>query len=408
MHSTMSTGQIPNLSGQDRERIRLHLQKLLQDRAFAHSHRGQAFLRYIVEESLADRAAQIKERNIGVDVFGRDENFNPQEESIVRVTAWEMRKRLQEAYRTDFGDGVRIELPVGSYCPLFRLESPGASVGHGVPAPAWFSTPPGISTSRRSHKPIYALASMVGVGTALFFLLAALCPRTPLDQLWQAFVVHKQPVLLILPAPQVLEMDRPDLLSSNANAKEIPIDAVSPANYYTGTGAGWGAARFAEQLASRRQQFIIRFGTDASLSDLAQFPAIIFGGQSSPLSEQETSNLRFRIVGKGDRAVIVDTRVKGAQWSNSRNELPSGKREGYALITILHSTDSGLPIMVDAGLGPAETRAGAEFLTNNLYLHQFTKLAPKDWPRKNCQIVLRDFAYGDFPGPPAVIAWYVW
>ena len=82
--------------------------------------------------------------------------------------------------------------------------------------------------------------------------------------------------------------------------------------------------------------------------------------------------------------------------------------EGYALITILHSTDSGLPLMVVAGLSPADTRAGAEFLTSNLYLQRFTKVAPKKWLRKNCQIVLQDFAYGDSPSRPNVVAWYVW
>ena len=408
MHVSKTTEQESNLSDQDRERIRLHLRKLLESRAFAHSHRSQAFLRYIVEEALAGRAAQIKERNVGVDVFGRNENFDPQEESIVRVGAWEVRKRLLHAYQADFGDGVRIEIPVGSYCPTFRLESSAAPVPRRIPAPAaWHFVIPGISAKIRDHQWLCLAASIFGVGTVLFFLLGVLRPRTPLDLLWQSFAMHKQPVLLALPEPRVWNMKYPELLFSN-HAKEIPIDAVSPVDSYTGAGAGWGAARFAEQLASRHQQFIIRFGKDVSFPDLAQSPTIIFGGQSSPLSVQMTSNLRYRLISESDKAVIADTRIKGAQWSNSGNKPLSGMHEGYALITILHSTDTGLPLMIVAGLGPADTRAGAEFLTNNSYLQELTKAAPKNWLKKNCQVVLQDVAYGDSPGRPNVVAWYVW
>jgi TolB-like protein/Flp pilus assembly protein TadD len=77
------------------------------------------FLRYVVEQTLAGRSGEIKEYVVGVEVFGRGNDFDPRLDSIVRVEARKVRTKLAEYYASAGArDPVSIELPKGSYAPL--------------------------------------------------------------------------------------------------------------------------------------------------------------------------------------------------------------------------------------------------------------------------------------------------
>ncbi|MBV9154970.1 MAG: tetratricopeptide repeat protein [Acidobacteriaceae bacterium] len=97
------------------------LQSVLSSPPFQRSGRLSAFLRFIAEERLSGREEGIKEYELGVRVFNRPEDYNPQTDPIVRVQARQLRYKLREYYETlGAGDRVRIELPKGSYLPFFR------------------------------------------------------------------------------------------------------------------------------------------------------------------------------------------------------------------------------------------------------------------------------------------------
>ncbi len=100
--------------------IRLQLQKILLDPIFSRSHILQRFLKFIVEETLADRTNCLKEYTIGVKVLDKPTDFNPQSTSIVRIHAVRLRKALENYYVNRGGkDEVRITLPAGHYFPVF-------------------------------------------------------------------------------------------------------------------------------------------------------------------------------------------------------------------------------------------------------------------------------------------------
>ena len=76
---------------------------------------------FIVEETLAGRGDRLKEYLVGVDVFGKDVNFDPRMDPIVRVQARRLRIRLASYYQDEgHSDQVIIELPKGGYAPVFR------------------------------------------------------------------------------------------------------------------------------------------------------------------------------------------------------------------------------------------------------------------------------------------------
>jgi hypothetical protein len=393
------------LSGEQYEKVRTHLEKMLVSAPFIHSQRSRSFLKYVVEEHLDGRCSQIKERNIAVDVFGKSENFDPQEESIVRVAAGDVRKRLSLAYQYDFGDGIQIELPVGSYCPHFNI----------VPLNLQPSADPPV-TLIPGQKPKYKyliwlsiLGSLAGLFVAAISF-ALLRIEQPINQVWNSFSGYKQPVLLVLPTPLVLEAKYPEKWSSAQSNQPLAFDEFKPrGGSYTGIGASLGAARFAEQLTKRNQQFTLRFGKNTSYPDIQQAPSILLGGSSSHIGMQMTSTLRFRVVDEPQTSQIVDSQDSTPHsWIIQKN-LPSGKeQEGYALITMIRKTDSGFPILIVAGLGPADTQAGVQFITDDDALRNFSRLGKTNWANRNFQIVLHEWIYEGFPDKSSIVSWNIW
>lgn len=95
------------------------LDRVLASRVFAHSARLGRFLRFGVESALAGRT-NVNEYSIGVDVFGRDESFDPRIDPIVRVDARRLRAKLREYYDGQGAeDPIEICLPLRTYIPVF-------------------------------------------------------------------------------------------------------------------------------------------------------------------------------------------------------------------------------------------------------------------------------------------------
>src|SRR5437867_8631491 len=105
------------------EQVREHLAALLRSNAFAHVDRLKRFLRYVVEETIAGRGENLKEYSIGVEVFDREASFDPRTDPIVRVQARRLRARLTRYYEEEGRhEQIRIELPKGSYAPVFHHQ----------------------------------------------------------------------------------------------------------------------------------------------------------------------------------------------------------------------------------------------------------------------------------------------
>ncbi len=105
------------------EALRHHLDELSKGTAFRGSHRSQQFLRYIVEKTLQGSVEHLKERTIGIELFQRSPSYDTGGDAIVRVTASDVRRRLQQHYGR-YGDAsrFRIHLHPGSYVPEIAYD----------------------------------------------------------------------------------------------------------------------------------------------------------------------------------------------------------------------------------------------------------------------------------------------
>jgi TolB-like protein/Flp pilus assembly protein TadD len=104
--------------------VRHHLREVTASHAFAGSKRTQDFLALIVGHALDGEFDSLRERMIGAEMFGRPVDYDTGSDSVVRVKATEVRKRLAQYYlERDSLPAVRIEIPTGSYVPRFVFES---------------------------------------------------------------------------------------------------------------------------------------------------------------------------------------------------------------------------------------------------------------------------------------------
>jgi adenylate cyclase len=101
------------------EEARAELHRVVGSHRFDASERNRRFLAYVVEEVLAGRSDRIKAYSIATAVFGRDDNFDPQIDPVVRMEARRLRRSLERFYLTDGSGSIKIELPKGGYVPLF-------------------------------------------------------------------------------------------------------------------------------------------------------------------------------------------------------------------------------------------------------------------------------------------------
>lgn len=101
------------------------LDRLLSSEHLRLSERNRKFITFVVKEAIAGRSERIKAYSIGVDVFGRGEDFDPNVDPIVRIEATRLRSAL-EAYYSGPGadDDIKIVMRPGSYIPIFEGLSP--------------------------------------------------------------------------------------------------------------------------------------------------------------------------------------------------------------------------------------------------------------------------------------------
>jgi len=133
------------------------LEKILSSPGFVRNDRLSKFLRFVVEQHLRGKAAELKESLLGIEVFGRTPGYDARQDSVVRTEAAKLRERLAQYYaREGVGDAVVIELPKGGYAPLCREpETPPAEI------------PPEIEGAPRARRTLPFGMAIVAVSLAI-------------------------------------------------------------------------------------------------------------------------------------------------------------------------------------------------------------------------------------------------
>ena len=138
---------------------RKELEIILESGLFAVSSNAAKLLRFVSERHFRNAAEPITEYDVAIHALGRRPDFDPQRDSIVRVEAHRVRKRLEEYYTHEgAGHAVKIVLSRGQYGPSFVHAEPAAPPPVADPRPG--------AARWRAHKWALLLAGLAAVGLA--------------------------------------------------------------------------------------------------------------------------------------------------------------------------------------------------------------------------------------------------
>jgi hypothetical protein len=395
-----------------REPVRRQLSSILASSAFRNSKRYCTLLTYLVERTLDGQASELKERNIGVDVFERPPDYSTATDHVVRSAAGEIRKRLAQYY-IEWGTTaeVRVDLPLGSYVPRFRLRCDELQeTANAMPAAVVNPEIDKVWPKPRSSVRWLALlaafsASVVTLGATLWVTHES--RTTALERFWAPVTAPPTPVLLCI-GRTLGPPARKGVAGQNPLAGS-PTDALRPP---MGTEDAIALARIAGALQAAGKAFrVLMTEHDTTFDDLRQGPAVLIGAINNAWVLRLTNALRFRFGGAAGDAepFIWDSETSSPRsWHSIRSAASGRMTRDYAIVARCRNPETGQIIVVAAGSHPWGTRAAGEFLINPVWLKDLEALAQKNGNRKNMQVVLATDIVQGATGPPSIVAAHFW
>jgi len=385
------------------ERIREELQRVLSSHEFRSSKRSQDFLRYVVENTLTGRSDMLKERTIGIDVFGRSTSYDPSDDATVRVKAGEVRKRLG-LYYSDQGahNPIRIELPSGTYIPEFRLVHGPAADPAGVA-----ETPPAdvpLRIEKRTSITVRrAVLSALVVLAAVALAWALVRPgRTLLDDFWAPVLKGAAPVFVCAAYVPVWNLD----LDPGAKGPGRPEDYVPLPDQFVGGGDLIATSRLTSMLTRLGRPYRLKVGNDVTFADMRSGPAILVG-YSYTRWKEISSQMRYFIDGLRRPIGILDNGNPTA-WMLPNLPRDRHTSEDFAIVSRVFHPDTHAMLVELAGITQYGTDAAGDLVTNPDLMAEALRGAPPDCRTKTLQFVLHVKVISGAPSSPRVVARYFW
>lgn len=425
----------------ERNLVREQLDKILSHSLFAQSKRYPGLLRFVVEQTLAGNADHLKERWIGIDVFGRAPDYDANADPVVRVTAGEIRKRLAQYYYDPEHTGeLRIELPTGGYIPQFvwpaapldndlYAEKAGtelAPLREDLADPA--NALPGYQfsphTTRFGHHysgttghlvaTVLMVVAALSVGLLAGYRFHSPRPQAPVDHtvqdFWQPVTAGDSTVTICLGEPAR------DTSDDNDWSKPIPHTVASEPLYVHLHLSGLFAladvitlTRVEVPLLAARKPFRVTAASEASFGELREGPVVLIGAFDNLWVMRLTRDLPFGFDSSNGTALIVDRSSKThTTWATDWDQPYEKLARDYAIIGRIRDPITGQPVILASGISEEGTEAAGELISNATDLKKLLQNAPPNWRSMNMEAVVETQVIDGHAGPPSVRAVKFW
>lgn len=343
----------------------------------------------MVERSLTGHTEPLKERTLGIEVFGREPDYDTNLDPVVRTTAVEIRKRIAQYYHEPGHEmEIRIDFPPGTYLPEFRMP----------PKPAVSSPVP--EAPKRSQ---VLIASLTVLAVALAAAIVMLWPKaapSALDQFWAPVFKSPVPVSLYIGGYPTEAVSGPVVSVMDLMRSERVAFADATA-----------LAKITSLLVVHKKRYRSRLQTSSQMEDLNDGPAILIGAFNNSWTLRLTDGLRFSFVNDREHHVesIRDSKdPQSIKWSHSVDIPYAALARDYAIVSRVEDPTTGKIVVTASGLAKFGTEAAGEFLTNSVYIQEISKSAPRGWDRMNMEIVISTDVVGRAAGPPHIVATHFW
>ena len=401
------------------ESVRAQTERVLADPVFQSSQRSSKMLRFIVDRTLNGRTDELKERIIGIEVFGRASDYDTANDPTVRVAAKEVRKRLEKYYSTpEHKQELRIDVPIRSYIAEFK-----PATGAGPDAQPVIATPDPLLLEPTSAllpvakaQPfrtwyVWAAAAVVLLTFAFWMVSRVWAPASPIDDFWAPIASGSGPVLICIGAPMQENPEPAGSSSPSPPAARQNPTLSSDEVVQVGTNDSNSASALAAFLRRRGKYSDIRpiLGTD--LPSLNSQPSVLYGRSLNEWAAMLGAGLHFRLY--SDSALhlkgIADSTSPGTRNWSLNSSLPDVDFDhDYALITRIKDQTTGRRWIGIAGLTGLGTVAANKILLDPTAMDNIAPSLPRGWVQKNLQIVLEVKLVHGNPGATRVLAAYSW
>jgi len=403
--------------------VREQLQRILKSPLFQTSRRYPSVLRYLVDQTLEESHEGLKERTIGVEVLGKDADYDTNQDPTVRVVAGEIRKRLLSYYgEPSHASEIRIELPIGSYTPKFNfVERSKVAETSALSGPSIVPRS-SISVHARRKWGLWGSGISASAITLIFAGYILMPIHTALDRFWDP-ILHGSPTVLLCVGQQTAWGSQPKLddpLSQSADSQPntaAEVNAENNMRRFFSTQPVFtlltmtSTTNIASFLRTRTDKETIRAASATNLEDLRQGPAILIGSFSNYWTIHVGEELRFRFRRNTEEGLnwIEDRQNPSKKdWAVKVSAPYTDVTKDYAIITRMRDTSTGQTIVAVGGVTAIGTVAASEFVTNSVGWDVVTRHAPKDWEHKNLQIVITLNVVNGNAGAPQVLDTYFW
>jgi hypothetical protein len=419
--------------------VRTVLAEILATSHFCNSKRYPAFLEYVVNAVLSGHGDELKERTIGIEVFGRRPDYDTNSDTVVRYTAGEVRKRLALYYgEAGHPTPIRIYLPVGSYVPELILtpKTPLESLGETVVLPELRSDDPITHEleSLRSQADLHTPEPVHLTSTPIPPVASVTSPPKRTRTQYVGFAVIIASVILLLTGDyllrrvsttsgdgdSVLAQFWDPLLTSPGTKLVCSGSVVFAPDRFSGVATATkdadysflsiqiaqSIAHLSGYLERHNASYSIKTSASTPLTELRERPVILVGGYNNDWSIRLLEPLRFHFSTDLADPAILDSQQPAKKWVRDRTR-NYGSADDYAIVARFTDSMTDGPVVVLAGLGRNGTEAATEFVTSPEFLKKYTSqhvLSRKE----NIEFVLQSRVVDGKTGAPSILAVYTW
>lgn len=440
-------GEVAIRSDPQEEAVRQELRRVLESDYFRSSPRSTQFLRFVVEHTLEGCQEQLKERLIGIEVFGRKPSYVTEADSVVRVRASDVRRRLSQYYANlpQLG-GCRIEIPPGSYIPQFLVCNRPAEKNGGAAEELATRETVAVAVTAAPVPTLHPPAGRSWLRYGVAALLVALFAMVPavyrfsaghrvqadgdanemqLEQFWQPALRDPKSVLICIGSPTTytytgsfqgaylreheIDPNREPQWTIDPQKGTIPGSVIIPVRaQYVGAGDADLATLLSALLGRLGKTSELRLSAGTSYSEISDEPTVLIGAFTNRWTLQSANNEPFYFAQKGPERLIEERDGMRRQWTPPHLRADGTTEVDFALVSRLMDSETGKFLVTAAGISGFGSRAAGYFLTRPDLLAQALSKAPPDWQRKNLQFVLETRIVDDAPTSPEVVAWRSW
>lgn len=383
------------------------IDRIAASEQFRRSARLREFLLYVGDQSLKDGYREVHEQEIGAKVFGRSTTYDRSQDNIVRVTATELRKRIELYFASEGANETLIlEIPRGGYMPVFHQRRAGVPVAETLP-PKYLVPNDGVVALPVSERRDYR-AHLVWGTVCLAFAVAWFLQmeqsreirkllnvwegKPAVAALWKDFVKPAQQTDIVLPDASLSIREEltghPVSLSEYINHEYMGGTASLPVSkdrrddlndIYGHNLVAFGDFRAAQQflalspVGSSLHLTLSRFFQAESLK---HDNLILIGGKkANPWIYLFDDQVNFSLDYDDARGLgyIVNRHPNpGEAASYTPSLYPSGFA-GYSVVAYLPNPSHNGNVIILTGTDSDATSAAAEFLTSEDELSKFRK-----------------------------------